>query len=426
MSTINLCLASRLFHPIYSGGALRFKRYLPGLRTRGIQVSVFTSTPTSARLKAFGDLNHWQDATAGSVLPITMVENTPVYRLRHSETGLRRRDLEYGQALVNFCHQPTSRPDLVQFLPMQIWYTPALIRLKLMRLPVMSVYNLLYKQASSPFKRQLQKFSRQLSLRFIDCVIVNSSLMRDKLQQYGIRTRIEVIPNGVDTTHFYPISDTDAQARLRQKLGIPVQASVLVNVGAVMPRKGTDLLLAAWAQLARNCPDCHLIIVGPRTDARNPELATFHQSIQKHLTASGASDRVHFTGQVPNVADYLRAADLFVFSSVREGLPNVVLEAMATALPVVMTPFAGLSDELGQANRHYQLVERTPQSLAKTIHQLLNDQESRWKLGMSSYQWVKAKMNIDSTLDQLANLYTDVARTHHSYVHGTSIESKTL
>lgn len=424
MSTINLCLASRLFHPIYSGGALRFKRYLPGLHARGVKTTVFTSTPTQARLKAFGDPDRWQDAVMGSVLPVTMVEDTPVYRLSHAENGLRRRDLEYGRALVDFCSQADWRPDLVQFLPMQIWYTPALIRLKLRQLPVMSVYNLLYKQASSPVKRQLQQFSRQLSLRFIDCVIVNSSLMREKLQQYGVRSRIEVIPNGVDTAHFYPAANADARAQLRRELGLPQEAKVIINVGAVLPRKGTDLLLAAWAQLTANNPDCHLVLVGPRTDAGNPEFFSFHQALQSHITASGAAERVHFTGQVTNVADYLRAADLFVFPSLREGLPNVVLEAMATALPVIMTPFEGLSDELGQANKHYRLAERTPGTLAEAMRQLLDDRESRFALGNTAYQWVKAKMNIDSTLDQLANLYADVAKIRHNYVHGVSLESK--
>jgi glycosyltransferase involved in cell wall biosynthesis len=421
LSTIELCLASRLFHPVYAGGALRFKRYLPGLRRRGILPTVFTSTPTASRLAAFGAPDRWRHAPAGRVMPPEIVEGAPVYRLRQSDVGPRRRDLEYGRALVDFCRRPERRPDVVQFLPVQLWYTPALIQLKRMGAPVTAVYNLLDKPATSAWKRPLQQFTRRLPLRFVDCVIVNSSLMRRTLRQAGIGGRIEVAPNGVDTTRFYPATDDEARQALRRELNLPVEAEIIITVGAVEPRKGADWLLAAWAQMAAERPDSHVVIVGPRTDAQNPTLAPFHQTLQDQIVASGAPERVHFTGRVNNVADYLRAADLFVFPSVREGLPNVVLEAMATAVPVIMLPFAGRAQELGRPGEEYVLVERDAAALARAIGDLLAQPAARRRLGAAGQRWVQEEMALDDTLDKLNAIYRDVARPRRRRAAQTNV-----
>ncbi|NJL45279.1 MAG: glycosyltransferase family 4 protein, partial [Leptolyngbyaceae cyanobacterium SM2_3_12] len=72
--------------------------------------------------------------------------------------------------------------------------------------------------------------------------------------------------------------------------------------------------------------------VGPRLDQSDPALAPFGQRLEALLEASGTRERVHFVGRVDNVEAYLQAATLFVFPSRREGLPNVVMEAMASGL----------------------------------------------------------------------------------------------
>jgi glycosyltransferase involved in cell wall biosynthesis len=133
---------------------------------------------------------------------------------------------------------------------------------------------------------------------------------------------------------------------------------------------------------------------------------------------------VHFTGRVNNVADYLRAADLFVFPSVREGLPNVVLEAMATAVPVIMLPFAGRAQELGRPGEEYVLVERDAAALARAIGDLLAQPGARRRLGAAGQRWVQEEMALDDTLDKLNAIYRDVARPRRRRAAQTNVIGK--
>ncbi|MCP4420164.1 MAG: glycosyltransferase family 4 protein [Chloroflexi bacterium] len=409
MTPIKLCLASRFYYPIYSGGAQRFKRYLPGLRDRNVETYVFTGTPVLKRAKAFNTQITWQDTPVGQMMPLQMTDNAPVHRLRLPDAGVRRSDMLYSRQLVKFSRQPTYQADLVQFLPLQLWYAPALLQLRRLKIPTVATYNLLRKRPSKPINRFLQDRYWRFPFQLVDCVLVNSSFMRENLRNVGVTTRIEVIPNGVNTNHFHPERTGQIRQKIRQSLNIGQDENVIIAVGSVEPRKGTDLLLEAWSHLAQTGRSSHLLIVGPRPDRQNPTFAQFHQKLKTLATASRTPEKVHFVGQVNNVADYLRAADLFVFTSRREGLPNVVLEAMSTALPVIMTPFLGLSSELGQANRHYRLAERTPHALAETIQQLLDNRGWRQQLGETARHWVEAELDVEKSLDQLAFLYAELA-----------------
>jgi len=184
---------------------------------------------------------------------------------------------------------------------------------------------------------------------------------------------------------------------------------VITTVGSVVPRKGSDFLLEAWSCFAHRFPEAHLFFVGPIFDANHPELGDFRRKIEGLLAASGAADRVHFVGFIENVEDYLRVSDVFVFPSIREGLPNVVLEAMASGLPVVVTPFFGQSEDLGQPGQQYLLVERDPEALAAAIAEVLEEDGLRTTLGQRARRWVEETMDVERSLDRYAAFYRGLA-----------------
>jgi glycosyltransferase involved in cell wall biosynthesis len=220
-----------------------------------------------------------------------------------------------------------------------------------------------------------------------------------------------VIRNGVDLTRFQPPDNHQIRQEIRQLLGIDVNDKLVITVGAVEPRKGTDLLLKAWIRLAAKYPDVHLVIVGPRADLTNPAYETFHRKLETLLAAVNMPSHIHFVGQVERVEKYLQAADIFAFTSLREGFPNVVLEAMATGLPVVSTPFIGLSEELGRANEHFLLADRNPDSFSEALDELIRMPSLQQQLGKSARNWVKTHMDLEQSLDQFASLYREMARS---------------
>jgi glycosyltransferase involved in cell wall biosynthesis len=229
-----------------------------------------------------------------------------------------------------------------------------------------------------PVKRAAQWGGLRVLYSQLDCVVTGSDVMRDLTLGLGLKIRNEVIPNGVDLHRFHPGSD-DASGSVRAALGIEPRDMMITAVGAVIPRKGTDLLLAAWIRLAKRHPQAHLVVVGPRADTSNPELADFHRRLEVLIAACDAPERVHLTGKVDNVDAYLRASDICVFPSKKEGVCNAVLEAMASGVPVILTPHVGQNGEL------------------------------RSRLGRCGRRWVEEVMDLERTLDRYAVLYHSLA-----------------
>ena len=136
--------------------------------------------------------------------------------------------------------------------------------------------------------------------------------------------------------------------------------------------------------LGPDYPSARLVLVGPRHALGKEAPAMFGQRIQKSTTDAKAQDRVIFTGGVNNVEDYFRAADLLVFPSRREGMPNAMPEAMACGLPVITTPFLGLPAEFGFPGVHYVLTDWNTEVLAADIQKQLSRGEYRRQLGQAA------------------------------------------
>jgi len=149
--------------------------------------------------------------------------------------------------------------------------------------------------------------------------------------------RTTVIPYGVDVEVFRP--DAGRRARWRGRLGIPDGAPLALGVGRMATKKGFQVLIEAWPETARRLPDLHLALAGG-----GDRLEEF-----RHRTEPWR-DRVHLVGPVMHdeLPDLYRASDLFVLPAVHDskgnvdGLPNVILEAMASGLPVIATGISGI------------------------------------------------------------------------------------
>ncbi len=151
------------------------------------------------------------------------------------------------------------------------------------------------------------------------------------------------------------------------------------------------------------------VLIYPRHDQVDPNLSSFSRKLKFLVNASGAGDRVHFTGSVDNVEEYLRSSDVFAFASQKEGMGNVVLEAMASSLPVILTPFTGLPKAFGLPDSHYILVNRGAEELAAGISSLLDDDNLRHKLGQNARRLVEETMGMEQILDRYAVLYHELA-----------------
>jgi glycosyltransferase involved in cell wall biosynthesis len=410
---VNLCLVSPHFFPTYGGAQLRFLRYLPGLRERNVFARVFTGTPkaqecANTREDTAGDGGAGSKETG---LSIRELEGVPVHRVRlHDRPGWRR-SIAFSQALVHYCGPADARPDVVQMIPsLQPRSAPWLWWLRRrLGIPIVYGYTVMVEFPANPLKRAFRRWTWRRLYGEMDCVVVGNTVLRDSLREVGIGTRIEVIPNGVNLRRFRPVTDEGERAACRTALGFPADERIVTFVGAVSPRKGADLLLEAWLRLAPRFPHARLVVVGARKDLGRPKLESFARNLEALAQASGCPGRIHFPGLVDNVEEYLRASDVFVFPSRREGMPNTVLEAMACGLPVVLCPFLGLAEEFGHSSQGQILVDHSPEDIASGIGTLLEDDGLRSALGRQARRWVEENMDVESSLDRYASLYHDLA-----------------
>ena len=166
----------------------------------------------------------------------------------------------------------------------------------------------------------------------LDAVIAVARWQRDALAAGGLPpSKLAVIENGID------LSPLPADAEVRRELGIPQAATLLLQVANYWPLKDPTWLLEAFAAARQSRPDLHLLLVGRDMDAP----AVRHTVAQLHLT-----DAVTLTGTRTDVRRLLQAADIFVVSSLHETLSLAALEAMAAALPMIVTDIPAFADIL--------------------------------------------------------------------------------
>jgi len=404
-----LCLASPVFFPTYGGSLLRFKSYLPGLSERGLDIRVYTGTPHNKEMSA-EEASQWGSYPVGEFMPQSMVDGVPVHRVRLPDTKGKARTGTFNDRMLEFCDTPEYRPDVIQMVgPLKPRSIPLLKQLR--ERGIRTLYAVTV-APPKPAKRKWYSWSQRREVELfeqLDCIVTNNEPLKTFVRDLGIRTRVEVIPNGIDLTRFRPAKTPDETRPLRESLGIGATDTMITTVGGVMPRKGSDLFIEAWATLAKAYPDTHLVLAGPRKDIDQPGLKLFRRRLESLISQSGAPERVHFTGLIDNVDELARAADIFILPSEREGMPNSVIEAMASRVPVIITPFTGLSSDLGTAGTHFRLSERTAPALTTHLKQLLDNKDTRAELANAGYEWVRNTLGLDKSLDRYAALYHELA-----------------
>ena len=335
------------------------------------------------------------------------VDGVPVRRVPLSGP---RRYPAFFRELLHYCSQNRDRIDLVQLLTLDHSALFCVRRLRKMGIATVYTHTLLGGELSTnPLKRLFQRPFRRFPLQLPDHLVVSSRAIGDELRESGVTTPIRVIPNGVDTERFRPGSGC-ARDEARRRLGIERGGTVILSVGPITPRKAPEVLLRAFVSLAPRYPDARLVMVGPRHDLNRPELAGYGREIELIASSTGVADRITFAGPADNVEEYMTAADLLVFTSRREGMPNVIPEAMASGVPVVTTPFIGLPAEFGEAGREFVLSSWAPDELAAVIAWLLDDPEQRSVFGRRGRAWVEAELAVASSLDKYAALYRELSQ----------------
>jgi glycosyltransferase involved in cell wall biosynthesis len=216
--------------------------------------------------------------------------------------------------------------------------------------------------------------------------------------------RSEVLPYGVDAERFRP--NTAARARVRAALGVSDGTPVVFAVGRFVRKKGFEYLIDAAAQLAETQTPSDVLVVL----AGDGDLC---EELQARARQSPAADRIRFVGLLLHheVADYLAAADIAVVPSVRDdagnvdGLPNVVMETLASATPLIATPAGGIGTVIEPERTGLLVPERDAPALARAIQTLASSPDQRAALGTAARKMVLNRFGWPHVAERLEAAY---------------------
>jgi glycosyltransferase involved in cell wall biosynthesis len=218
-----------------------------------------------------------------------------------------------------------------------------------------------------------------------------------------------VIENGIDLSVFTP--DADARAAVRSELGIPFDARVVGTVGRLSAIKNQPLLVRATTPLLG--PDHHLVIVGD---------GPYRRVVEAEVGRSGKAAFTHLLGQRTDVHHLLPAFDVFVLTSDSEGLPMVLPEAMACALPVVSTDVGGISDTIADGVTGYLAPKGDDVALRSRIERLLGDVELMRTMGARAREVSLSRYSSTRMRDRYLEKYIEAIRTRNRVPNDHSLQ----
>ncbi|SDF72840.1 glycosyltransferase family 4 protein [Sporolituus thermophilus] len=257
-----------------------------------------------------------------------------------------------------------------------------------------------------PFPRRWRVFRRITNYisRTAAAYIAISAEIADELSRAGFYTdRIVSIPNGLDTNRFYPIPQSE-KASLRRQLGLPVNKKLILYASRLIDRKGFDILLKAWPYIASQASDVHLAVVGGGKGKAVAALRATAQQVGNHT--------ITYVGEVTNTAPYLQAADIFLFPSRKEGLPNALIEAMGCGCACIASAIGGCADLIVPDVTGVLIPVGNYHALANQVLDLLGDDSRRDRLGAAASQYIRKNYDIRNVADQIENLYETLKTKH--------------
>jgi L-malate glycosyltransferase len=242
-------------------------------------------------------------------------------------------------------------------------------------------------------------YTQRLFWRGADVVLtVSETLKQHLLKEIGFPAeRIIAIQNGVDTERFQPHRDS---ASTRKELGLPVGGFIVGSVGRLVPVKNHVTLMRAVARVASRIPHVVLMLVGD--GPLDGELKMLAQEL-------GIADRVVFLGYRHEVPLLLTAMDVFVLPSLREGMPNALLEAMASGLPVIASKMGGASEIVRDGENGFLVCPTDAGRLSQLIYQLSISRERCRAMGMEARRYVERDFKMEHMVNKYTNLYLALA-----------------
>jgi glycosyltransferase involved in cell wall biosynthesis len=245
------------------------------------------------------------------------------------------------------------------------------------------------------FNLKSNSFSRW-KYRQVDLFVCASEAIRQLLIGDGIEAaRTVTVHEGIDLGHVDAAPPTDVHT----EFWLPHQAPVVGNIAALVPHKGQRDLIDAAAMVVREIPDARFLILGQGELRETLERQVRHLHLEKHVLLAGFR---------PDALSLLKSFDLFVMSSVQEGLGTSLLDAMACSKPVVATTVGGIPEVVVDGETGMLVEPRQPRQMASAIVRFLKSATARREMGAAGRARVEARFTVERMVAETMGVYERV------------------
>lgn len=243
-------------------------------------------------------------------------------------------------------------------------------------------------------------FIKTLVKNTMNGYIISNSDQIAEFKEYGIKSNVYAIGFGVNTENiFRPVKEKE-KLKLRKKLDLPLNKILVLFIGRFVKRKRPIFLLKTWQELSDIYQNAVLVIIGSGMGQ--------HDSIEEQVIEMSKKCENIILRKISRdlkPVDYYRASDIFVLPSDREGQPNVMLEAMASGIPVIGSAIPGITELLENDCNSLTFSVNNSKDFANCIRKLVKNEKLRKKLGLSGRELICRKKSLDCIARQYQTLY---------------------
>jgi len=232
-------------------------------------------------------------------------------------------------------------------------------------------------------------------------VVAVSEAVAAHLRAQGVpEDRIDVLPNGIDLEVFRP--DGPASA-IRAELGLADDARLVACIGQLGLRKATDVVLNAFARVAERHASAALLVIGERNSSKE-ESVRFESDLHAFVAAHSLGERVRFLGYRDDVPSLLRSIDVLAHGAHQEPLGRVLLEASASAVPIVATDVGGTREIVVAEETGLLVPAGDPEALGAAIERILDDEVTARRLGCAARRRATARFGSAQHAERMHHL----------------------
>lgn len=296
-------------------------------------------------------------------------------------------------------------------------YKPDIIGWRAARRAGVPVVSISHGWTAATFKVRLNEMLDRLILRWMDRIVCVSAAQAGRVRRAGVSAeRIVVIRNAIDPERFEN-SDPSYRHEMQTWFSRP-RTHIVAAAGRLSPEKGPDQFIAAAALLTKEAPDVGFVLFGD---------GPLRPALARQIASCGLTGSFVLAGFRTDVERFLPLCDLAVLSSWTEGLPVIVLEALAAGVAVVATGVGGTPEVLQDGINGYLVPPGDPAALAQRIADLLHDDTRRRAMGEQGRQLIREQFTFASQAGQYRRLFSTLCNRRSAFRpsrktdHGQSI-----